>query len=290
MLKLIICMWLPGSGKTTYALQEVDKNPYGVVRVNKDDLRAMCSNSHYSKDLESLILEIRDTIITESLMSGKHVIVDDTNLNLIHIERFKQIAKTLAHKNVKIEIKDFRYVPIEECIRRDAKRDKPVGEAVIRKMAQDFMKHYKPEDSFIIIQDNTKPAMLIVDIDGTVACKSDRSPYDYSRVMEDTPHTDIISLLQTLAIKYRIWFVTWREETCKDETTAWLAEHIPFKYSFLKMRSLWDTRWDQIVKHEIAQQIVKDWYIAAVFDDRNRVVDMWRKAGIRCLQVAPWNF
>lgn len=53
------------------------------------------------------------------------------------------------------------------------------------------------------------------------------------------------------------------------------------------MRSANDARSDDIVKHEIAQQIAKDWYIYAVFDDRNRVVDMWRKAGIRCLQVAP---
>lgn len=44
MLKLIVCMGLPGSGKTTYALKEINKNPYGIVRVNKDDLRTMCNN------------------------------------------------------------------------------------------------------------------------------------------------------------------------------------------------------------------------------------------------------
>lgn len=143
-------------------------------------------------------------MITEALMSSKHVIVDDTNLNPFHLERFREIAKTLAHRNVQIEIKDFRDVPVEECITRDAKRAKPVGEKVIKEMAKKYIEHYKPEDEFIIIQDNKKPAMLIVDIDGTVACKSDRSPYDYSRVMEDTPHTDIIHLLSTLSTTYAI--------------------------------------------------------------------------------------
>lgn len=147
---------------------------------------------------------MQDTLITEALMSSKHVIVDDTNMNPFHLERFREIAKTLAHRNVQIEIKDFRDVPVEECIRRDAKRPKPVGEKVIKEMAKKYLEHYKPESEYVIIQDKNKPAMLIVDIDGTVACKSDRSPYDYSRVMEDSPYTDIISLLQTLAIKYRI--------------------------------------------------------------------------------------
>jgi predicted kinase len=98
-------------------------------------------------------------------MSGKHVIVDDTNLNPIHFMRFKEIAKQLAHKNVQVLVKDFRDVPIEECIRRDAERDNPVGETVIRKMATDFMKHYTKEEDILINQDITKPKAIIVDID-----------------------------------------------------------------------------------------------------------------------------
>lgn len=30
--------------------------------------------------------------------------------------------------------------------------------------------------------------------------------------------------------------------------------------------------------------------LVAVFDDRNRVVDMWRRLGVPCFQVAPGNF
>ena len=30
--------------------------------------------------------------------------------------------------------------------------------------------------------------------------------------------------------------------------------------------------------------------IVAVFDDRQKVVDMWRKNGLTCMQVAPGDF
>ena len=30
--------------------------------------------------------------------------------------------------------------------------------------------------------------------------------------------------------------------------------------------------------------------IVCVFDDRDKVVDMWRKNGLTCMQVAPGNF
>ena len=291
MLTITACIGLPGSGKTRYTIQEIVKNPYGLVRVSKDDLRQMCNNGVYSKVNEHLILEIRDTIITEALMAGNHVIVDDTNLNPIHIIRFKEIAKTLAHKNVQVVVKDFRDVPIDVCIARDAARDKPVGEIVIRKMAQDFMKHHTPENEITIDNNKRNPFIVLVDIDGTVACKWDRSPFDYSKVMEDTPYEDVITLLEAINTSwFNIGFVTGREESCRNETTQWLQNNIPFRYEFLKMRALKDKRWDDVVKHEIASQIAKNYYIFAVFDDRNRVVEMWRKAGIRCYQVQEWNF
>jgi phosphoserine phosphatase len=49
-------------------------------------------------------------------------------------------------------------------------------------------------------------------------------------------------------------------------------------------------RKDSIVKYEILQEIVKEYFIPFVFDDRDQVVRMWREAGLRCLQVASGNF
>ncbi len=39
------------------------------------------------------------------------------------------------------------------------------------------------------------------------------------------------------------------------------------------------------------QDHVEDhWSVQFVMDDRQRVVDMWRSKGLKCLQVAPGDF
>ncbi len=290
--KITVCIWLPGSGKTTYAKQKVESNPTKIVRVNKDDLRAMLVGrpDAYTPGLEKLVIEIRNTIITEAIMEGKDVIVDDTNLNPVHLEAIQNIAKSLEYKNVKVEIKDFRNINVEKCIERDAQRANPVWADVIRDMYNKYIK--KADDVFpVIVQDESKEKVIIVDIDWTVARKSDRSPYDYSRVMEDTPYEDIIRILKQLAKEYRIVFVSWRSEECREQTEKWLCTNITFLFDWVFMRKEGDTRSDDIVKYEILKdKIVPRYYVEAVFDDRNRVVDMWRTAWIRCLQVQPWNF
>ena len=50
-------------------------------------------------------------------------------------------------------------------------------------------------------------------------------------------------------------------------------------------------RSDDIVKFELLEQILEFGYEPIlVLDDRDRVVKMWRAAGLRCLQVAPGDF
>lgn len=290
MLTITIYKWLPASGKTTHAKEQVLKNPSGITRVNKDELRAMMHCSKYSKSNEKLVLEVRDCIITEALLEGKHVIVDDTNLNPIHEERIRAIAKSLAHKNVQVKIEDFRHVPLKTCIERDAARENPVGKDVITDMYNQYMKHYISPEESNINQNEELPPIIIVDIDWTIANNTMRSPYDYSKVEQDAPYKDIIRLLDALSGTYSIWFVSGRTDECFVETSKWLAENIPFTYEFLKMRKTWDNRGDDVVKIEIIKDIVKNYYVEAIFDDRNRVVDAWRKHGFRCLQVQEWNF
>lgn len=38
------------------------------------------------------------------------------------------------------------------------------------------------------------------------------------------------------------------------------------------------------------EEIIKDYCVDYVFDDRDRVVHMFRQSGLRVLQVAPGNF
>ena len=48
MIKVYITKGLPGSGKSTWAKETVDKYPNSYKRINKDDLRAMIDNSKQS--------------------------------------------------------------------------------------------------------------------------------------------------------------------------------------------------------------------------------------------------
>ena len=57
------------------------------------------------------------------------------------------------------------------------------------------------------------------------------------------------------------------------------------------MREEGDRRKDNIVKYEIFNKFIRDKYcVNYVLDDRNQVVEMWRKLGLRTLQVADGNF
>lgn len=57
------------------------------------------------------------------------------------------------------------------------------------------------------------------------------------------------------------------------------------------MRPADDNRDDALVKYELFNKYVRDNYdVLGVFDDRNRVVDMWRRIGLTCYQVAEGDF
>lgn len=57
------------------------------------------------------------------------------------------------------------------------------------------------------------------------------------------------------------------------------------------MRPEGDIRKDSIVKREIFENYIRDYYnIQFVLDDRNQVVEMWRSLGLKCLQVAEGDF
>ena len=136
--------------------------------------------------------------------------------------------------------------------------------------------------------------IVIFDIDGTLALRKDRSPFDWSKVGNDNPNVPIckiLSLFNCCCSSYEIVIFSGRDEICRKDTIEWLMSHgISFKELF--MRPQGDMRKDSIVKKELFEKHIKGKYnVLAVFDDRNQVVDMWRnELGLTCLQVAEGNF
>ena len=285
---------LPGSGKSTWAKSKVEELGTNVVkRVNKDDLRAMLDNGKYSKGNEAFVLQVRDMLVSAALAEGKHVIVDDTNLDPKHEQRLREIARIY---NVVFELVDFTHVHLTTCIKRDSERVASVGKKIITQMYNRYLNttaDINHSSACYAVQDITLPEAIIVDVDGTIAHHGERSHYDYSRVLEDAPIDPVINfidMLQYMPMSPRVIVVSGRDDCCYADTVAWLDKQCII-FDELHMRVTGDNRSDDIIKEEIYNKHIKGRYnVLAVFDDRNRVVDMWRRNGLLTFQVWYGDF
>ncbi len=295
---ILILRGIPASGKSTFAKNLVKENPGVYKRINRDELREMFDGYHLSRGNERFVKKIRDLLITEALIDGKHVIVDDTNLSEKNINRITQLAnehrKKTGHE-VKVEIKEFD-IKLEEAIERDKKRKRPVGRAVISKMHRqltgedsqaidDRGPHYKE-------QDNSLPPAIICDLDGTLAIMNGRNGYDASQCEKDLLNEPIAEIVKNYhAGGTKILLLSGRTDNYIEQTKNWLTKYnIP--YDQLLMRKYKDFRKDSVVKKEIvANEITGKYFVRFVLDDRNQVVDMWRnELGFACLQVNYGDF
>ena len=280
-MKVLMLKGLPASGKSTYAKELVSKN-HNWVRVNKDDLRAMMNNGEFSGKLEKQVVKTEREIAENALKIGKSVVIDDTNFNPTHEEFFRQLAKSYK---AEFDVEFFN-TPLEICMIRDNERPNGVGETVIRRMYDQYL---KPKPA-IYERDESLPKAIICDIDGTLAHMQDRIPYDWSKVGEDKVDPIIKNLLKTLKEKYVIILVSGRDGCCMDETKQWLEDN-GIQYDQLLMRGNGDNSPDIIIKKAIFDVHIKDNYsIEFVLDDRNQVVEMWRSLGLKCLQVQEGDF
>lgn len=150
--------------------------------------------------------------------------------------------------------------------------------------------------------------LYIFDLDGTLADCQHRTPilsekYDnnrwrrfYAACDKDHPIAPVLAVMESLRRFADVWIFSGRSEEVRDKTVAWLTEHTSFMAHELEtslvMRQEGDHRADDIVKSEwVAGMLHEDRNrLVASFDDRDRVVAMWRAAGIQCFQVAPGDF
>lgn len=280
-MKLIMLKGLPGSGKSTWAKQ-MSRNNQQYVRVNKDDIREMTG---YTPHRENMVCTIRDAIVTHVLLvQKKTIIVDDTNFHPKHETRLRELA-TLCHAEFEEKFFD---VPLEQCIENDLKRVKSVGEKVIRKMWRDYLYQKYPAPLY----NPALPSAVICDLDGTLCLHNGRSPYDVDKCDMDLLNPTVYGIICNEYWHHtNIIFVSGREDKYREKTQEWLHNNLGLAYMALYMRPTGDMRKDDIVKEEIyLTQIMNKYNVSFVLDDRNRVVDMWRRNGLTCLQVAEGDF
>lgn len=303
MKKVIVPRGIPGSGKTTWVKAQLATHPAGTaVRISNDDLSFMLYGQPWGtfffsdatrETLHNLRISMLETFLKQDAIT--HVYIDNTNLATQTVKSLQEIAIRYGAEFI---VDDrFLQVDIDECIERDSKRDAPVGADVIKKMAKQLAKLKPwavPETPVIVKYDNnqpnTKPA-IIVDLDGTLAHMTDRSPYEWKRVGEDNIDDSIRTLVNLIHETTQIIIMSGRDGSCLHETAAWLDKH-DVRFDQLIMRNPGDMRPDWIVKNELFNEHVAGKYrIRFVLDDRDQVVDLWRnKLGLPTYQVAEGNF
>lgn len=149
--------------------------------------------------------------------------------------------------------------------------------------------------------DLTDETCFICDIDGTVADLTHRrhwlldKPKNWKafeqNMIEDEPIEWVINTVLYLQKQgLSMIMCSGRGEQNRKVTENWLEKH-GLHLVKLYMRAKGDYRADDIIKSELLDQIIEDgWNPKLTFDDRDRVVRMWRDRGLTCVQVAEGNF
>jgi hypothetical protein len=150
------------------------------------------------------------------------------------------------------------------------------------------------------------PKIVIADLDGTIALIEHRRHWldaerhpdltsderwrtFFAECHKDLPNLPVIRTLQALRWSwYDIHIFSGRSDEVQDQTLTWLDDFkVPFQ--LLKMRPASDFTPDEELKRQwVAEYDLEQ--IMCVFDDRQKVVDVWRELGLTCFQVAPGDF
>lgn len=148
MKRIIFTRGIPASGKSTWAKQEVLKDPEHSVRINRDDLRNM-SGQYWVPAREDYIKACKSTILINAInFKFNTIIIDEMNLNPKETGHLKEVISMMNEtiKDVEdkyiVEIKDFTNVPLDVCLERDSKRENPIGEKVIRGIFNKYKESY----------------------------------------------------------------------------------------------------------------------------------------------------
>jgi hypothetical protein len=145
-----------------------------------------------------------------------------------------------------------------------------------------------------------RPPAIIVDMDGTLADCSHRRHFVqgrnrnfnsfYHRCGDDPLHEHIGVIVNSVADHYKVLITTGRPAKYASVTAMWLGQNL-IRFDAIFTRADGDYRADDVVKEEILDRDILP-HFSPIFalDDRDRVVAMWRRRGIPCLQVAPGAF
>lgn len=301
--QIIVTRGLPGSGKSTWA-DEYVASADNHVKVERDELRLALFNSYWTgkQEDEEKVTRLQEALVRSFLQEGTSVIISDTHLPDRSVKKWLKFA---AELNVELVVKDFRDVPLTEVLRQNARRPirdgKTVPTAVIVDKYNRFIKgrdlskvvEYTPAPK-AVIEPYVQPVgeereCVIFDIDGTLAVMGDRSPYDGEKVWMDSLNKDVARVLRFYdAMGVTVFIVSGRDEVYREVTEKWLADNaLWWEALYMRPTEEGNKREDSIIKYELFNKHIRPlgYRILGVFDDRHRVLRMWRELGLTTFHV-----
>lgn len=302
--KIILCRGIQGSGKSTWAKAWVTEDPEHRIRINNDDIRNMLG-VYWVTSREDVVSHIKKESVKYAMQRGYDIVVDNMNLNPKEVKFWEDIVN--AHNNYinskdivqpawvqweyEIEFKDF-FIPLEECIRRDAMRPNPIGEKVIRDTWRRY-KHFIQTTEVEKYVNNLrawelgKPTCVVVDMDSTLCFNTNKRPWYGEGAAEgminDVPNSCVCDVIFELQKSYPIVLATGRDTSQEEVTKQWLLDH-EINVSEFHFRKEGDYRKGVEVKREQIEDIMNNYNILVVFEDCEPIVHMYRDMGLTVLQ------
>lgn len=137
--KLILLVGIPGSGKTHYAKEYV-KHHDNVVHLSSDSIRKELWGNEAIQGDNNEVFSLMQSRAIEALNNGQDVIYDCTNIT----RKERACIISACPKFIKIEARII-WAPIEDCLRRDAARERTVGKEVIDRILKRFQAPFYDE-------------------------------------------------------------------------------------------------------------------------------------------------
>ena len=302
-MELVILVGPPGSGKSTLAKEYQDH-----ARVSQDD---QGKEGHMDE-------------LMNAIAANRNIIVDRMGFNRIQRTRYLQIARAAGY-TTKIMVLHESY---DTCLTRMLKRIADGHPTIMdEKSARSalhtfFSKYERPtEDEADEIEfrypTGHKPEAIICDLDGTLCDTTHRQHYVqkdngkkdwrgfFAGMDKDPINKWCEALLRSIhhGSNRCIIYCSGRGNEYRQRTKDWLKRfnvyHFCYDYNHtgepikehLYMRFEKDNRVDWQIKENILDfELLTRFTVLFAIDDRQQVVDMWRRRGITCLQCAKGDF
>lgn len=305
--KLIMLVAPPGAGKSTLANDMIfNGGDHGaaIKYINQD-----------SQGKDGHIELFRNAIHFQ-----QDIIVDRMNFNKEQRNRYLSLAKEAGYETQIIVL----HIPYAECLKRCVVRkdhETIKDETIARKALNMFFNKYErvQDDEADKVErrypEGIKQKAFCVDLDGTLCNIDHRLHYvrdgkkDWKGFFKDISKDTINLWCKTIikAFHYgypvQLIYCSGRGSEYRNETIQWLKDNDVYwecvsttdlgtpKDIHLYMRQEKDYRQDFVIKEQILDfELLTRFDILFAIDDRQQVVDLWRRRGITALQCAKGDF